>query len=204
MHPYEGSDAFFMALGRTISEILFYDDELIVRAEDLDPENPDNTVRAVVAFSLKQKPPTPPPSNIPPWLANAQSAPYPAIRSSEETSSTAWMTSVEAATYLRLRTAQGVRDAVRRGALRAYRRGRTYLFRKKDLDAYARKTTDRPEGRGESRQLKKRPISNAADPPLRPIPAPADSDDPYQLRAALADDRGEGGEGYGEGQDSGE
>ena len=52
------------------------------------------------------------------------------------TSPSPWLTTAEAAEYLRYRSAQGVRDAVARGHLKAHQRGRTYLFHRDDLDAF--------------------------------------------------------------------
>ena len=102
-----------------------------------------------------------------------------------------WYTSRQAADYLRLKTTQGVRDAVRRGALRAHRRGHTYMFLQEDLDTYVCGRTERPGDRSSPHRPEKKPTPLAVNRPLRPIPAPAVNNDPYSLRSALDDDRTE-------------
>jgi len=51
---------------------------------------------------------------------------------------TPWMSTTEAARYLGYESIQGVRDAIHRGELRAYRRGRSLFVNRDDADAFMR------------------------------------------------------------------
>ena len=110
---------------------------------------------------------------------------------------TPWLTTAEAAEYLRYRSTQGVRDAVRRGQLRAYRRGRTYLFLQEDLDAYLRSQNISPKYCGTPEPLRRSEQSgtpSARCAPKASLERPT-GEDPYGLRAALKDDQAEQGSG---------
>ena len=100
---------------------------------------------------------------------------------------TTWMTTAEAAEYLRYQSTQGVRDAVRRGSLRAHRRGRTYLFHREDLDAYLRSQSISPKYSGATVPARKSGRVGASsqkctsEAPLQHL----QDKDPYGLQAAL-------------------
>ena len=104
-----------------------------------------------------------------------------------------WLTSAEAAHYLRYRSTQGLRDAVNRGELRASKRGRTLLFHLDDLDAYLRSQSISPKyfGPTEAATQREKPMVR---PTTRKPEVPHEGtsgEDPYDLRAALTDDQAE-------------
>jgi excisionase family DNA binding protein len=104
-----------------------------------------------------------------------------------------WLTSSEAAQYLRYKSTQGVRDAVARGELKASRRGRTLLFHLDDLDAYLRSRSISPKYCGPTEAATQREGPMVRPTTRKPeVPHEGTSgEDPYNLRAALTDDQAE-------------
>src|ERR1700729_1575260 len=56
-----------------------------------------------------------------------------------------YLTTVEAAAYCRYETPFGLLKAHRRGLVRGYRRGRMWLWRREDLDAFLERGTEEVE-----------------------------------------------------------
>ena len=98
------------------------------------------------------------------------------------TPTTPWLSTEEAAAYLNYASCQGVRDAVARGDLRAYRRGRRIFVHVDDADAFMRRKSAGPntdlnvyeeEGHGEAmEQFEEDEVRGSSGGRKRPLRSP--------------------------------